>query len=132
MSVLCNSLVFCCYSSLLHTHLSLPHEVCNSPDQAAHYHTLSPKLWTSSLSWRLDDLEVNVVLFLLFMQFPFSRPGNLYNHHCEYVLFSHGCFTEVLQLTVSLVICYLNGNMNKAADYLFDVGYVLFYITISS
>jgi hypothetical protein len=26
--------------SLLHTHLSMPSLVCNSPDQAVHYHTL--------------------------------------------------------------------------------------------
>jgi hypothetical protein len=29
---------------LLHIHLSPPHEVCDSPDQAAHYHTLGSKL----------------------------------------------------------------------------------------
>jgi hypothetical protein len=29
---------------LLHIHLSPPHEVCDSPGQAAHYHTLGPKL----------------------------------------------------------------------------------------
>jgi hypothetical protein len=60
-------------SPLLHTHLSQPHKVCSRPDQAAHYHTLGPKLRASSLTWHLDDLEVKVVLFLLFMQFLF--PG---------------------------------------------------------
>jgi hypothetical protein len=29
---------------LLHIHLSPPHEVCDSSDQAAHYHHLGPKL----------------------------------------------------------------------------------------
>jgi hypothetical protein len=29
---------------LLHTHLSPPHEVCQSPDQAEYCHTLDPKL----------------------------------------------------------------------------------------
>jgi hypothetical protein len=29
---------------LLHMHLSPPHEVCDSSDQAAHYHHLGPKL----------------------------------------------------------------------------------------
>jgi hypothetical protein len=29
--------------------ISLPHEVCNRPDQAAYYHTLGPKLGASSL-----------------------------------------------------------------------------------
>jgi hypothetical protein len=36
-------------SPLLHTHLSPPHEVCDSRDQAAHYHTLGPKLGSSFL-----------------------------------------------------------------------------------
>jgi hypothetical protein len=35
---------------LLHTHLSPPHEVCDSPDQAEHYHTLDPKLGASSVT----------------------------------------------------------------------------------
>jgi hypothetical protein len=35
---------------LLHNHLSPPHEVCDSPDQAAHYHSLGPKLGASSLT----------------------------------------------------------------------------------
>jgi len=36
---------------LLHIHLSPPHEVCNSSDQAAHYHHLGPKLGASFLTW---------------------------------------------------------------------------------
>jgi hypothetical protein len=40
---------------LLHTHLSPPHEVCDSPDQASHYHTLGPKVRASSLSGRLAE-----------------------------------------------------------------------------
>jgi hypothetical protein len=35
---------------LLHIHLSLPHEVCDSSDQAAHYHHLGPKLGASFLT----------------------------------------------------------------------------------
>jgi hypothetical protein len=38
---------------LLRTHLSQPHEVCDSPDQAAHYHALGPKLGASSLTRHL-------------------------------------------------------------------------------
>jgi hypothetical protein len=38
---------------LLHTHLSPPHELCNSPDQAAHYHTAGPTLGASSLTRHL-------------------------------------------------------------------------------
>jgi hypothetical protein len=50
---------------LLHTHLSPPHEVCDSPDQAAHYHTLSPKLGASSLIRHFASLGVKVVQFYL-------------------------------------------------------------------
>jgi hypothetical protein len=35
---------------LLHIHLSPPHEVCESSDQAAHYHHLGPKLGASFLT----------------------------------------------------------------------------------
>jgi hypothetical protein len=35
---------------LLHIHLSPPHEVCDCPDQAAHYHNLGPKLGASLLT----------------------------------------------------------------------------------
>jgi hypothetical protein len=35
---------------LLHIHLSPPHEVCDSSDQAAHYHHLGPKLGASFLT----------------------------------------------------------------------------------
>jgi hypothetical protein len=35
---------------LLHIHMSLPHEVCNCSDQAAHYHNLGPKLGASLLT----------------------------------------------------------------------------------
>jgi hypothetical protein len=35
---------------LLHTYLSPPHEVCDSPDQAAIYHTLGPELGASFLT----------------------------------------------------------------------------------
>jgi hypothetical protein len=43
---------------LLHIHLSLPHEVCDSSDQAAHYHNLGSKLGASFLTqhfgWKQD------------------------------------------------------------------------------
>jgi hypothetical protein len=35
---------------LLHIHLSSPHGVCDSSDQAAHYHHLGPKLGASFLT----------------------------------------------------------------------------------
>jgi hypothetical protein len=50
---------------LLHTHLSPPHAVCDSPDQAEHYHTLGPKLRASSLTRHLPGLEVKVVYCFL-------------------------------------------------------------------
>jgi hypothetical protein len=42
---------------MLHTNLSPLHEVCDSPDQAAHYHVLGPKLGASSLTWHLAGTE---------------------------------------------------------------------------
>jgi hypothetical protein len=50
---------------LFHNHLSPPHEVRDSPDQAAHYHTLGPKLGASSMSRGLADLEVRAVYIIL-------------------------------------------------------------------
>jgi hypothetical protein len=42
---------------LLHSHLSPPHEVCDSPDQAAHYHTsvLRYELHDPSLGWKGEN-----------------------------------------------------------------------------
>jgi hypothetical protein len=52
---------------LLHIHLSPPHEVCDSSDQAAHYHRLGPKLGASFLTrhfgWKQNK---KVIMFLLF------------------------------------------------------------------
>jgi hypothetical protein len=38
----------------INIYLLLPHEACDSPDQAAHYHTLGPKLRRSTLTQYLD------------------------------------------------------------------------------
>jgi hypothetical protein len=38
---------------LLQTHLSLSHEMCDSPDQVAYYHTFNPKLGASSVTWHM-------------------------------------------------------------------------------
>jgi lipid-A-disaccharide synthase-like uncharacterized protein len=46
---------------MLYTHLSLPHKVYDSPDQAAHYHTLDPKLVASSLTWHLTGLTAKLI-----------------------------------------------------------------------
>jgi hypothetical protein len=43
---------------MLHTHPAPPHKMCNSPDQAAHYHTLGPKLGASSVTWHFVGLRV--------------------------------------------------------------------------
>jgi hypothetical protein len=48
---------------LLHTDLSLPREMCDSSDQAAHYHTLGPKLGASSLTWHVAGTEERSILF---------------------------------------------------------------------
>jgi hypothetical protein len=40
------------------THLSPPHEVCVSPDQAAYYHTVGPNLGASSATRCLAGLGV--------------------------------------------------------------------------
>jgi hypothetical protein len=45
---------------LLYSHLSRT-EVCGSPDQAAHYHIVSPNLLFLSMTWHLACLEVKVV-----------------------------------------------------------------------
>jgi hypothetical protein len=46
---------------LLHIRLSPPHEVCDSSDQAAHYHHLGPKLRASFLTqhfgWKQNKKE---------------------------------------------------------------------------
>jgi hypothetical protein len=39
-----------------HTHLSRPHEVCDSPDRAPNYHYHVPKVGLPFLSRHLDDL----------------------------------------------------------------------------
>jgi hypothetical protein len=49
---------------LLHTHLSPPHEVCDSSDQAAHCHHLRPKLGASYLTRHLVGTEERSVYFL--------------------------------------------------------------------
>jgi hypothetical protein len=49
---------------LVHIHLSPPHEVCDSSDQAAHYHHLGPKLGASFLTpyfgWKQNKKERNM------------------------------------------------------------------------
>jgi hypothetical protein len=50
--------------TLLHIHVSPTYEVCDSPDQAAHYHTLSPTLGYSPLTWHFAGLTVKIVYFL--------------------------------------------------------------------
>jgi hypothetical protein len=45
------------FPPLLHTHLSQPHKVCHSPDQAAYCHTLDPKLGASPLTQHVTGTE---------------------------------------------------------------------------
>jgi hypothetical protein len=51
------------HSTIAPTHLSSPHEVSNSPDQAAHYHTLGPKLGASSVTRQLAGTEERSVFY---------------------------------------------------------------------
>jgi hypothetical protein len=53
----------CQHHSIIASHPSSPHPVCDSPDQAAHYHTLGPKLGASSVSRHLTGLGVKTVWF---------------------------------------------------------------------
>jgi hypothetical protein len=50
---------------LLHIHLSPPHEMCDSSDQAAQYHHLGPKLGASFLTrhfgWKQNKKVKNVL-----------------------------------------------------------------------
>jgi hypothetical protein len=43
-------------------HLPTTFEVCDSPDQAAHYYTVGPKLRASSLTRHVTGLEVKAVI----------------------------------------------------------------------
>jgi hypothetical protein len=53
---------------LLHIYLSPPHEVCDSSNQAAHYHHLRPKLGASFLTrhfgWKQNKKEKFVAALL--------------------------------------------------------------------
>jgi hypothetical protein len=42
-----------------------PHEVCDSPDQATHYHTLDSKLGSSCLTRHLSELGVEVIWHMM-------------------------------------------------------------------
>jgi hypothetical protein len=73
-----SSSVFACQyfiPPLLHTHLSPPHVICDSPDQAAHYHTLGSKSWASL--WPGTWLEQRKEVFILFYLY---KPSNEHAH----------------------------------------------------
>jgi hypothetical protein len=48
---------------LLHIHLSPPHEVCDSSDQAAHYYHLGPKLGASFLTQHIGWKQNKKAIF---------------------------------------------------------------------
>jgi hypothetical protein len=54
----------CQYHSTIAPYSSAPHEVCESSDQAAHYHTFGPKLGASSLARHLAGTEVRIIILL--------------------------------------------------------------------
>jgi hypothetical protein len=52
---------------LLRIHLSPPHEVCDSSDQAADYHHLGPKLGASLLTrnfWLETEKEIKILVYV--------------------------------------------------------------------
>jgi hypothetical protein len=53
---------------LRHSHLSRPHEVCDSADQAAHYHTLGPKLGTLSLTQPMAVTRERSISYFFYIQ----------------------------------------------------------------
>jgi hypothetical protein len=57
------------FPPMLHNRATSPHEVCDSPDKAAHYHTLSPKLEASSLIGQWNGLPVRVVIVTMPLDF---------------------------------------------------------------
>jgi hypothetical protein len=46
---------------MLHSQLSLPHEICDSSHHAAHYHKLSPTVGASFLTWYWAGLIITFV-----------------------------------------------------------------------
>jgi hypothetical protein len=69
--------------TLLHIHLSPPHEVCDCSDQAAHYHDLGPKLGASLLTrhigWKQKKKvkkEEDILYGTVLITFPYSITCN--------------------------------------------------------
>jgi hypothetical protein len=52
------------HSAITYVHLSLPHEVCNSPNQAAHYHTVGTLV--STLTQHLVGTEERSSIFIIY------------------------------------------------------------------
>jgi hypothetical protein len=63
----------------------LPHEVCYSPDQAAHYHILGPKLIDSPLTRHLAGREERNLYFILQGAFRLISQRNKTSHHTHYI-----------------------------------------------
>jgi hypothetical protein len=60
---------------LHHIHISPPHEVCDSSDQAAHYHHLSPKLGASFLTRQFGlKQNKNVIILSWILSAEFRNP----------------------------------------------------------
>jgi hypothetical protein len=47
-----------------------PQEVCENPDQAAHYRTLGPNLRALSLTWHMADVRVRIVSYFTLGKLP--------------------------------------------------------------
>jgi hypothetical protein len=74
---------------LLHAHLSPPHEVCDSSDQAAYNRILGPKLGASSLTRYLAGTGNEVLLFITYRNLTTSV--NLAIVVSVYISLAHIC-----------------------------------------
>jgi hypothetical protein len=75
--------------SLLHIHLSPPHEVCDCSDQAAHHHNLGPKLGASLLTrhigWKQKrESKKNILYHSILISLDIKN--SLYENMINYII----------------------------------------------
>jgi hypothetical protein len=58
-----------------------PHEVCDSSEQAAHYHILGPKLGASYMTWHLAVTEERIIIII-------NVCRHVYNLDPQWILYS--------------------------------------------
>jgi hypothetical protein len=95
---------------LLHTHLSPPHEVCDSSDQAEHYHTLGPKLGASTLTLHLAGTEKSIIIMYYIRHYivQVTEKASLYklqiNKYCSLGFHTLVIFFDLLNQTPRLIM----------------------------